>query len=82
MLAHVRQTTTARGYGHPWQQLRLLILARDQWICRWCGAPADTVDHLEPKALGGSDSPANRVAACGPCNYRRGGELRGQLQLD
>lgn len=71
----MKRTASSRGYGWRWQQLRLLILARDGWVCRWCDEPATTVDHLQPKAQGGSDSPANLVACCARCNSSRGGEL-------
>lgn len=70
-------TTTARGYGHDWQQLRLAVLVRDGWQCRWCGGPADTVDHLVPLALGGARlDPENCAAACRKCNYGRTANLR------
>jgi len=52
------------------------VLARDRFRCHWCGRRATTVDHLVPRALGGSDYDLdNLVAACADCNSRRGGEL-------
>jgi hypothetical protein len=66
-----RPTTTQAGYGWTWQQLRLRILARDSWVCHWCGGPARSVDHVVPKVEGGSDAPANLVAACVQCNSAR-----------
>ena len=69
-----RLTTTARGYGHRWQQLRLRVLTRDHHRCHWCGAPADCVDHLTPKIEGGTDDPTNLVASCTRCNCRRAGQ--------
>jgi 5-methylcytosine-specific restriction endonuclease McrA len=63
------------GLGRPWRRTRLRILVRDRWVCHWCGAKANTVDHVVPRALGGGDHDANLVAACAPCNTRRGGEL-------
>lgn len=54
------------------KRLRYEILKRDNHACRYCGAAAPevklTVDHVVPKALGGSDDPSNLVASCGPCN--------------
>jgi len=64
-------TTTQAGYGWTWQKLRLVILARDCYVCHWCGRFANTVDHRTPKVEGGTDDPANLVAACQPCNSRR-----------
>ena len=60
-----RGTTAQRGYGGHWQALRLRILERDGHRCIWCGLPARSVDHLVPKALGGTDDPANLAASCG-----------------
>lgn len=54
------------------KRLRYEVLRRDNYTCRYCGATAPdvklTVDHVVPQALGGSDDPANLVAACEPCN--------------
>lgn len=54
------------------KRLRFEILRRDGHACRYCGEKAPkvkiTVDHVVPKALGGTDEPTNLVAACGPCN--------------
>jgi hypothetical protein len=54
------------------KRMRFEILRRDNHACRYCGATAPdvklTVDHVLPVALGGSDEPANLVAACQPCN--------------
>lgn len=54
------------------KRLRYEILRRDSHTCRYCGAKAPdveiTVDHVIPKALGGTDDPSNLVAACRDCN--------------
>src|SRR5262245_29086858 len=54
-----------------WRKLRLVILNRDQHTCHWCGNHANTVDHVWPRIDGGTDHPANLVAACMGCNSRR-----------
>lgn len=55
------------------RRLRFEILKRDRHACRYCGATAPdailTVDHVIPRALGGSDDPTNLVTACRDCNY-------------
>lgn len=55
------------------KRTRYEVLRRDNHACRYCGAMAPdaklTVDHVMPKALGGSDDPSNLVAACRDCNY-------------
>lgn len=40
--------------------------------CVYCGAPADVLDHVVPKASGGSDGPSNRAPACTACNASKG----------
>jgi hypothetical protein len=54
------------------KRLRFEILRRDNHACRYCGATAPdvklTVDHVVPKALGGTDDPSNLVTACADCN--------------
>jgi hypothetical protein len=54
------------------KRLRFEILRRDNHTCRYCGRSAPevklTVDHVKPDALGGTDDPANLVAACADCN--------------
>jgi hypothetical protein len=66
-----QRNTTHAGYGWQWQRLRLRILARDHGTCHYCAGPANTVDHVTPKIEGGTDHPANLVAACSSCNSRR-----------
>ena len=53
-----------------WTRTRLL--ARDQHACGYCGAPAHTVDHILPVSRGGQNTWVNTVAACNPCNNRKG----------
>lgn len=42
----------------------------------YCGQTLDlgtaTLDHVQPLARGGAHTPGNVVAACGPCNRRKG----------
>lgn len=50
------------------------ILRRDTHKCQYCGR-SDlplTIDHLTPKARGGTDSWENLVTACTKCNNRKG----------
>src|SRR5262249_30098473 len=68
-------TTRERGYGGAWPRVRLSILARDRYRCRYCGGRANTVDHVVPISAGGPRlDPRNLVAACLPCNVRRARE--------
>ena len=50
------------------------ILKRDGHKCAYCGR-ADlplTIDHIVPKSKGGDESWENLVAACLPCNNKKG----------
>jgi len=70
----------ARRSGRPWRRMRAFVLLRDHHRCHWCGGHADVVDHVVPRALGGSDfDPRNLVASCTPCNQRRAARLTKQL---
>lgn len=54
------------------KRLRYEILRRDNHTCRYCGSVAPNVelrvDHVIPRALGGSDEPSNLIASCHDCN--------------
>lgn len=56
---------------------RRAVLARDSHTCQYCGARPGrnllTVDHVVPRSRGGTKSWDNLVAACQPCNRRKGG---------
>jgi 5-methylcytosine-specific restriction protein A len=62
----VQRTSTTH-----WKSTRLRILRRDSHTCVYCGAPAETVDHIVASAHGGSDDDTNLVAACESCNERK-----------
>jgi 5-methylcytosine-specific restriction protein A len=66
-------STTARGYGHKWRQLREQVLKRDQFLCQCCAragrvSEASEVDHIVAKAHGGTDAPGNLEAICVDCH--------------
>ena len=56
-----------------WKKLRRTVLDRDRGICHLCGqAGADTVDHVKPVSLGGTDNLDNLAAAHDdPCHRRK-----------
>ena len=59
-------------YGSAWRKMRRYILARDNFTCQYCMAPANTVDHVNPVSKGGEIlNPENLVAACVSCNSRK-----------
>jgi len=56
-----------------WEQTRRRILERDHYVCQICGRPgADSVDHIVPRAFGGTHGDSNLRAAHFTCNSRRG----------
>lgn len=58
---------------------RFNVFLRDEFICQYCGnefAAYDlTFDHVIPKSLGGKTTWENIVAACGPCNTKKGNRM-------
>ena len=57
----------------PWSKKNICI--RDNYTCGYCGKYDKnnmTVDHVVPKASGGKNTFENCVAACKPCNNRKG----------
>ena len=58
-----------------YKKRRLLVLARDQYTCFYCGGEANQVDHVIPMAKDDSVANAvdmdNMVAACADCNRRK-----------
>ena len=58
---------------------RFNVFLRDTFECQYCGddfAAQDlTFDHVVPRSRGGRTSWDNVVAACGPCNLRKGSKL-------
>jgi 5-methylcytosine-specific restriction endonuclease McrA len=47
------------------------VFARDGWVCQYCGAPAENVDHVVPRSRGGAHTWDNVVAACRRCNSKK-----------
>lgn len=62
------------------------ILARDEHVCAYCGGRAIHADHIVPVALRrrhpGFDTDEYKVAACGPCNWRKGSLRRAPMGFD
>lgn len=54
------------------KRLRFEVLRRDGYRCVYCGVTSKettlTIDHVVAEKLGGTDDPANLVAACPNCN--------------
>lgn len=51
------------------------VFARDGHRCQYCGGAAESIDHVVPRSKGGEHTWENVVAACRPCNVRKGDRL-------
>ena len=47
------------------------LMMRDNYTCAYCGKPANTVDHVEPRSRGGKTTWTNTVASCLKCNHKK-----------
>lgn len=80
---NVPSVVMVRDYIHfqkeiPWNNSYLML--RDDYKCQYClktfGAQHLTEDHVLPRKFGGRTSYDNIVAACAPCNHRRGHNVK------
>ena len=61
---------------------RFNVFLRDRFQCQYCGAPDDlTFDHVIPRCSGGQTTWENVVAACSPCNLRKGGMMPAKAHM-
>ncbi|MGV6838860.1 MAG: HNH endonuclease [Planktomarina sp.] len=61
---------------------RFNLFLRDEFSCQYCGAKGElTFDHVVPRAKGGVTSWENVVAACSPCNLKKGARSLRQTGL-
>ncbi|MCC1491628.1 HNH endonuclease [Cognatishimia sp. F0-27] len=59
---------------------RFNLFLRDEFRCQYCGSRGElTFDHVVPRAAGGRTSWENVVAACAPCNLRKGSKSLRQV---
>ena len=55
-----------------WKDQRIRVLKRDNYTCAYCGLDANQVDHIIPRASGGTHDLDNLVACCKTCNSKKG----------
>ena len=62
---------------------RRAVLARDAYTCQYCGRESAglTVDHVIPRSRGGTSHWDNIVAACAPCNRKKGNRLPNEAAM-
>jgi len=69
----VRGNRHVRGYGSVWEKIRMRVLRRDSGLCQPClqagrVTSGSSVDHIVPKARGGTDRDENLQAICKTCH--------------
>ena len=62
-----------RGYGTEWDKLRSAVMQRDNGLCQPCARQhkvtlGNAVDHIVPKAEGGTDHDTNLQTICNECH--------------
>ena len=64
--------------SRDYKKVRLVVLARDGYVCYYCGQDADTVDHVISIKNGGNPvDPSNLLACCRRCNSAKGSRSQG-----
>jgi 5-methylcytosine-specific restriction endonuclease McrA len=76
MEIQIPSVVVLREYVKPRKRVaftRFNLFLRDEFSCQYCGSRQDlTFDHVLPRKLGGVTSWENVVAACAPCNLKKG----------
>ena len=59
------------------------VFIRDRFKCAYCGARGEklSIDHIIPKSRGGKMTFENCVAACRPCNLKKGGRTPSEARM-
>ncbi|MFQ5966800.1 MAG: HNH endonuclease [Acidimicrobiia bacterium] len=74
-----------RFIGVPYERrvplTRRAVFARDKHRCQYCDAPAENLDHVVPRSLGGAHAWDNVVACCRVCNVRKGNRVPYEVGL-
>lgn len=77
-LTWLKMSSNTKLWGNGYQQgplyqnkLRSFIFSRSNGKCVYCGAKATDIDHVIPRANGGTNSTYNLVASCRACNQMK-----------
>lgn len=75
----------ADPFGLP-RWLRFEVLKRDGFRCTYCGAGSRSgvrleVDHIKPKAAGGTDAPSNLTTSCHDCNNGKAATMLSERRI-
>jgi 5-methylcytosine-specific restriction endonuclease McrA len=63
------------GSTSQWRKIRQRILNRDGHTCQVCGMEGNSVDHIIPRSLNGTDDDWNLQTLCVSCNSAKGGRF-------
>ena len=76
MQIRIPSVVVLKDYVKPQKRVaftRFNLFLRDEFRCQYCGSKGElTFDHVVPRSAGGVTSWQNVVAACAPCNLRKG----------
>lgn len=85
-MAWSKTSSSSRGYGAEWRKIRKRVMDRDCGLCQ-CDqcqggklkiTVATEVDHITPKAQGGTDAESNLRAVSHECHVRITAEQQGR----
>ncbi|WP_136440634.1 HNH endonuclease [Pacificoceanicola onchidii] len=83
MTLRIPSVVVLKDYVKPRKRVaftRFNLFLRDEFSCQYCGSRKElTFDHVIPRAAGGVTSWENVVAACAPCNLRKGSKSLRQV---
>lgn len=76
----IRPVADARRYPADWERVRAVVLQRDGYACRNCGAGgALQVHHIVPLSAGGTNRWTNLTTLCRRCHRRLHPRMRDSL---
>jgi 5-methylcytosine-specific restriction endonuclease McrA len=71
-------TRPPRGPRYATPRQRAIVLRRDRYRCRRCGARRNLqIDHVVPWSWGGPTTVGNLQVLCKRCNMRKGARYQG-----
>ena len=73
--AECRPCHTARVNGRLLRRAAPAMEAFDIWACVYCQRPYDDIDHVIPRAAGGTNDAWNLRPSCSECNRGLGGKF-------